>query len=245
MSGKANVTGDLIFGPPGLSPPDAVRLEEILLDGVQSGNRDCAVRIWRNGWCAVLGRNNKESEWINEDALSADGVPVIRRDSGGGTVIHHPGNLNYTFILRRDSAGISSPASAIPYFIRIVVRALSYLDVEAEHRGVSDIFAKGRKISGNAERIRSRAILHHGTILMRSELERMERYLKIPPNRPGVPHEGFVAGLWELGFPVSFGRMSGALARSFSETAGITLKPAALPPHALAGISDNLTTAAV
>lgn len=245
MNAPLQETGDLITGPAGLSPHAAVHLEEILLNDVQSGSRRCVMRIWRNDWCAVLGRNNKESEWINEDALAADGVPVIRRDSGGGTVIHHPGNLNYTFIVRREIAGISSPTSAIPYFLKIVERALAYLDVEAEHRGVSDVFAKGHKISGNAERIKSRAILHHGTILMQSELERMQRYLKIPPNRPGIPHKGFVAGLWELGFPVGFGRMSGALARAFSETTGISLFPSAVSQEVIAQISEHFVNSAV
>lgn len=229
--------GLFISGPAGLGPVDAVRLEERLLAEVQSGGVPAIARVWRNGWCAVLGKNNKEEEWINAGALEADGVPVIRRDSGGGAVIHHPGNLNFTFIMARDLAsGIMSPTSAIPYFIAIAARAMSFLDVSAQHRGVSDLFVDGYKVGGNAQRIKSRAILHHGTVLMKSELERMERYLKIPPNRPGVPHRGFVAGLWELGYPVGFGRLSHALARAFSEVAGIKLAPADLP-H---GVSANL-----
>jgi lipoate-protein ligase A len=57
----------------------------------------------------------------------------------------------------------------------------------------------GRKISGNAQRRKSRVLLHHGTILYASDLQRMEKFLKAPPRQPdyraGRTHSEFTANL--------------------------------------------------
>ncbi len=208
----------LYRGPYGLEPRASVELESVLLDEVQNGRSLPILRLWINDWCVVLGKNNKPDEWIDVANLEADDVPYFHRDSGGGTVIHHPGNLNYTFIVPKTLLPAVNPTSAIRLFTGVLVRALAYLDIHAERTGVSDVSVDGIKISGNAARFKSRALLHHGTVLLTSELSRMERYLKVPPNRPDIPHRGFVAGLREMGYPVGVERLCESLARAAAET---------------------------
>ncbi|MEP0815047.1 MAG: lipoate--protein ligase family protein [bacterium] len=210
----------LLHGPAGLAPREAVELEERILDAVQREECGPVLRIWINGWCAVLGRNNNPDDWINSDALDADGVPWFHRDSGGGAVIHHPCNLNYSFFVQRADLFGLSVKDAPSFFLAIVARALAHLDIAAARKGISDLVVDGMKISGNAARVKSRAVLHHGTILLRAETARMSRYLPVPPNRPGVPHEGFVAGLWDLGYPAGVERISEAMVRASSENLG-------------------------
>jgi len=211
-------SGRFIAGP--ADPESAVRYDESLLEDVQAGKRGAVVRVWTNDWCVVVGRNNKLDEWIDQDAIDDDGVPIIRRDSGGGAVIHHPGNVNFSFIAPRAMLGGITPKDAMRVFLAVVIRALAHLDIEAVHTGISDLSVKGRKISGNAERFKSNAVLHHGTLLLTSEVERMARYLRIPPNRPNVSHRNFVAGLRELGYPVGFERICEAVARASAESFG-------------------------
>lgn len=208
----------LYRGPHGLDPRASVALESALLDEVQNERLEPILRLWINGWCVVLGKNNRLDEWIDTANLEADGVPYFHRDSGGGTVIHHPGNLNYTFIVPKSLLPTISPTNAIRLFTGVLVRALAHLDIRAERTGVSDVTVDGVKISGNAARFKSRALLHHGTVLLTSELARMERYLKVPPNRPDVPHRGFVAGLREMGYPVGIERLCESITRASAET---------------------------
>jgi len=220
MSRADVIEARLLKGPSGLGPMAATLLDEVLLDEVQAGRLPALLRLWINDLCVVLGRNNKEEEWIHSEALNSDNVPYFHRDSGGGTVVHHPYNLNFTWIVPRNHLPGVSPKSAIGLFLSIVVEALAHLGIRSEMRGVSDVFVGEWKVSGNAERFKSRAVLHHGTILLRSETERMDRYLKTPPNRPDVMHDEFVKGLWDAGYPVGFERLSESLARATAEVLG-------------------------
>ena len=165
-----------------------------------------------NAPCVVMGRSNRVPEWVNQTALDADGVPLLRRFSGGGAVYQDRDNLNFSFLLPKSlldgrlsgSPSGLGPAQYIDYFRGIVIRALERSGRRGfAPAGISDIVLNGRKVSGNAQRIASNLVLHHGTLLWRCPLAAIERYLPVPPNRPGVAHAGFVTGLEEEGWTVS------------------------------------------
>ena len=215
----ANRAG-LLEGPRMEDPIAAVVFDEALLASANAGDSGPVLRLWTNAWCVVLGKNNRDEQWINKKALDADGVPYFHRDSGGGTVVHHPANLIYSFIAPSGSVRQLSVKDIQPFFIAVIIRALAHLDISASHTGVSDISVDGRKVSGNAARAKKNAVLFHGTLLLASELERMERYLPTPPNRPGIVHRDFVSGLWELGYPVGIKRAAQSIARAASEALG-------------------------
>jgi lipoate-protein ligase A len=134
-------------------------------------------------------------------------VPLLRRFSGGGAVYHDLDNLNYSFIVPKARLASllpspptsSGPTQYIDFFRGIVIRALERGGGGYAPAGVSDITLHGRKISGNAQRIAANLVLHHGTLLLRCPLAAIERYLPVPPNRPGIEHRGFVTGLHEEG----------------------------------------------
>ena len=159
--------------------------------------------------CIVLGSNNREEEWVHAEAARADGVPVIRRFSGGGAVYLDRNVLNYSFILPRerlDALSLTGGAAAQSTTTRyidacrsLVIRALAQLSEGFCATGISDISLNGLKISGNAQRIAANVVLHHGTLMLRCPLDAIERYLPIPPNRPGVSHRYFLTGLREQG----------------------------------------------
>jgi lipoate-protein ligase A len=157
--------------------------------------------------CIVLGRSNVAADWVQLGAARADGIPVLRRISGGGAVYLDHGVLNYSFIVPKrmlaglgaPGPGLTGPARYIEFFRGVVIRALARGGEGYAPSGISDINLHGRKVSGNAQRIAASIVLHHGTLIMACPLWQIERYLKIPPNRPGVPHRGFVTGLREEG----------------------------------------------
>jgi lipoate-protein ligase A len=106
-------------------------------------------------------------------------ITVARRISGGGTVYHDAGNVNFAFI-----KNVKSPAEiSFKQFTEPVVEALAQLDIEATTSGRNDLLIKGLKISGNAEHVFKNRVLHHGTLLFNSDLENLGNSIKVIPGK--------------------------------------------------------------
>jgi lipoate-protein ligase A len=122
-------------------------------------------------------------------------VPVLRRGSGGGTVLLGPGCLNYAVAL---------PFAADPR-LRDVGASMAILltrigeSLGVRLRGTSDLVWGDRKVSGNAQRRGHKALLLHGTILYDFDVETFGRYLREPERQPsyraGRRHSQFVCNL--------------------------------------------------
>ena len=46
----------------------------------------------------IIGKHQAAHREVNTKFVTENKIPVIRRISGGGTVFHDQGNLNFTFI---------------------------------------------------------------------------------------------------------------------------------------------------
>ena len=120
-----------------------------------------AVMLWRNSASVIIGRNQNALEEVNLDYVREKNIPVARRLSGGGTVFHDPGNINYTII--RDIR--QGDFNNYEYFTRPVIEYLNTIGVRAELQGRNDLTISGAKFCGNAQAVRGGRILHHGCIL--------------------------------------------------------------------------------
>lgn len=100
--------------------------------------------------------------------LWRQGVPVLRRISGGGAVYHDLGNLNYSCITTQDG-GVDYGKSLAP-----ILEALNAIGVPARQNRTSDIAIGEEKISGSAQRSAGGRLLHHGTLLFDSDLTALE-----------------------------------------------------------------------
>lgn len=127
----------------------------------------------RNAPSVIIGRN--QNPWAEADLREAfrREVVIARRASGGGTVYHDPGNLNYGFIMPRL---LYSP----PRFLAIVVTALRRLGLEASACNRSSIWIGERKVSGTAFLLTGRTALLHGCVLVDSDLGDLRRILTAP-----------------------------------------------------------------
>ncbi len=129
--------------------------------------------LWINRPAIIIGKHQNAFSEINHRFVQDNGIPVIRRITGGGTVYHDEGNLNYTFILK------GQPGKLIDYpaYTRPVIDALKELGIEAMLTGKSDLTISGLKFSGNSEHIYKDKVIHHGTLLFDSNLNILNKAL--------------------------------------------------------------------
>lgn len=119
--------------------------------------------LWQNAPAVVVGSYQNICREVHVEALRQRGIPVVRRISGGGTVYHDLGNVNYTYIIR---------AGALDYdaVLSPVIAALNAIGVPARKNRTCDIAIGDLKISGSAQRMTKGRLLHHGTLLFSSDL---------------------------------------------------------------------------
>ena len=142
---------------PSTDPAFNLAAEEWLL---QHTDRDIFM-LWRNAPAIIVGRNQNTLAEINVDYVRDKNIPVVRRLTGGGAVFHDLGNLNFTFIsLRNTAGGLDFRRFATP-----VIDALNSMGVPCEFTGRNDMVVHGKKISGNAQHVHRGRVLHHGTLL--------------------------------------------------------------------------------
>lgn len=158
--------------------------EAILLDAESKGGE--VLRIWE--WATpavVLGAGCNLAEDVDEFACQADDVPILRRSSGGGTVLLGPGCLCFSLVLRYDRhPALAAIRSSYAYILGQVGRALADVVPGIEHAGISDFAVNGLKVSGNAQQRKRRHLLHHGTMLYAFDARTVGRYLRMPRRRP-------------------------------------------------------------
>jgi len=183
------------------SPAENLALDEALLLAAESGDGGEMLRLWE--WphlAVVLGSGCRLAEDVEEAACIADGVPILRRSSGGGTVLLGTGCLLYTLILdyRRDAA-LSEIRPSYRYILGRLAAALSEGVGPVEPAGISDLAVLGRKLSGNAQQRKRAFLLHHGTLLYDFDLRLIRRYLREPARQPdyrvGREHGAFLCNL--------------------------------------------------
>ena len=135
--------------------------------------------LWQSDKTVVVGKHQNALGEVNYRYVRENDITVARRISGGGTVYHDAGNVNFAFI-----KNVKSPSEiSFKQFTEPVVEALAQLDIEATTSGRNDLLIKGLKISGNAEHIFKNRVLHHGTLLFNSDLENLGNSIKVIPGK--------------------------------------------------------------
>src|SRR5947207_3232819 len=129
---------------------DNLALDEALLLGAEDGG-PAVLRLWE--WprpAVVLGAGCRLAEDVDEERCRADGVPVLRRASGGGTVLLGAGCLLYTLVLAYDRSPLLREIRwSYEYILHHIRVALLEIVPGIEWAGISDLAADGKKFSGN------------------------------------------------------------------------------------------------
>jgi lipoate-protein ligase A len=153
---------------------------------VDAGVLPEVVRFWVNSECLVRGEaRSAKYGWYREDVAAKMKIPVLTRSTGGGVVFQDEGNLNWSFFLR-NSGPFPSPTAAFDAGSKYIVKALESHGVRAKFSPPNRIDVSGRKVSGMAARFTVRTILVHGTLLIDSDLEKLNALCVPPADCPPV-----------------------------------------------------------
>ena len=209
---------------PDLTPEEQLAEDWRLFQAVEAGTSNYLCRTWETARpVVVVGRNGSVAEQVIESACLDDGVPVVRRFSGGGTVVLGQGCLNYTVVL---------PIAARPEFADVAASFRILLDDVAAALGIagvsvsggSDLALEGRKVSGNAQRRGRRALIHHGTLLYDFDPRVATRYLTEPARRPvyraARSHDEFMGNI-----PLSAGAIRSRLETRWRAYEAVAVRP--------------------
>jgi lipoate-protein ligase A len=135
--------------------------------------------VWQSRDAVVVGKHQNALAEINYRYVRENKIQLARRISGGGTVFHDMGNVNFSVIknfIRADEISFRQ-------FTEPVAEALSALGIRTGTTGRNDLTADGKKISGNAEHIHKNRVLHHGTLLYSSDLGRLGKAISVVPGK--------------------------------------------------------------
>lgn len=208
------------------SAAENLACDEALLDFFEEHGGDGVLRFWEStNYFVVVGYANEVAKEANTTACEAGGIPILRRCSGGGTVLQGPGCLNYSLVAPIGENGPMSTITAANKFImernrvaverclaggkslseekeqRLVTSSPTHMTVEI--RGHTDLALVSHdsmmKFSGNAQRRKKNFLLFHGTFLLNFDLPLIEKFLCMPSKEPdyrhGRSHKNFLTNL--------------------------------------------------
>lgn len=217
------------------SPEANLAADEALLDLAEAGHIGPVLHFWESpGHFVALGYTNHADIETNRETCAQHQVPILRRVSGGGTVLQGPGSLNYALIHPipdGDPMNVSSTNCLVMRRNRLAFSNL--LGQPVEIAGHTDLAVEGRKFSGNAQRRKRRYFLFHGTILIDLDLSLVQTLLRPPSKEPdyraGRTHTDFIRNL-----PVTREAVKAALREAWEAADAIQLD--------LSGPIDQLVT---
>lgn len=215
-----------------------------------------AICLWRPKELTVaIGVSQSSERDIVPETVKRDGAALVRRASGGGSVVLCEGVLCWEAWadvadvkrINADGSGDGGIRAAYATLSLPVVNALRALGVEAVQAGICDIAVGGgengegahRKVAGTAQLRRRNKALVHGSLLVNADRTLLPRYLPqpevAPEYRAGRGHDVFCANISTLvpGEP----DIMGAVAARIREAAAalgwnVTTPPDELPEDA-------------
>jgi len=225
-----------------LDGPANMALDEALLSCFDKKHSLPVLRLY--GWnpsALSVGRYQDADAALKLDLCGADGIPVVRRMTGGG-IIFHAQELTYSIVCAPEQAGEATGVKdgfrrlcgfLLGTYLRLGLQAAFATDLNKSGERLGertafcfagkeefDVMVNGRKIGGNAQRRLRGAILQHGSIPLESRVQDALRYLKEP-----APGAAAAVSLAELGLQPEPGQLKQMLVDAFQESLGVSLVP--------------------
>lgn len=129
--------------------------------------------LWINKPSIIIGKFQNVYQEVDVKEAFLQNIPIYRRISGGGCVYHDEGNLNFSFI-----TDWKMEENAYSRFLNPMIDVLREYRIPVYQNGICNLAIDGKKISGNAQTIYKKRILHHGTLLFDTDLNRIRNIIK-------------------------------------------------------------------
>jgi lipoate-protein ligase A len=178
-----------------------ISLDEDLIEQVRGGV-SWTYRLWEpEQVVVVLGRSNKAAVEVYEQRCQEDGIPILRRRGGGGTVVLSPGILVISLVKQ-----VQRQFFFQEYFWQInslIIAALEHLGIQnLSQQGFSDICLQDRKILGSSMYGSKNLIFYTASLMVANDLALIDRYLKHPSQEPdyrrGRSHQEFLTTINQI-----------------------------------------------
>ncbi|AEM68915.1 lipoate--protein ligase [Mycoplasma putrefaciens] len=157
-------------------PAINLAIEEYLTYNYDS--KDPIVFFWQNANTIVVGRNQNTFAEINLTEAWKDGVKIIKRNTGGGTVYQDLGNVCFSLIVDNTTDDVDYQKALQP-----IITYLNAKNIHAQFSGRNDMVIDGYKVSGNAQLKTNQKTLVHGTLLFDVDLTKIAKYLIVDPEK--------------------------------------------------------------
>lgn len=202
------------------TPEENLALDEALLEQAEAEPAaGQTLRLWESPVpLVVIGRGSKIDTEVHRDYCRREGIPVLRRTSGGCAIVGGPGCLMYSLILsieEHDRLGAIGAAHA--YVLEKLSQAMGRHVDGVARRGTSDLAVDGIKVSGNSLQVKRDHLLYHGTLLYDFPLPLIAKCLPPPPRAPEYrenrDHREFVTNL-----PLCAAKLREVLVECFAAT---------------------------
>ena len=131
--------------------------------------------LWQSAPSVVVGKHQNLVAEVNLGYVRREGIPVIRRVSGGGTVFHDFGNLNYTLIRTEENR------ERLIDFKRFSTPVMEFLKIKGlspKFEGKNNLVINGKKFSGNSAHVFKNRVMHHGTLLFNTDLDKLDMVIR-------------------------------------------------------------------
>jgi lipoate-protein ligase A len=151
-----------------------IATEEYLL----KHSNDDYIILYRNTPSVIVGKHQNTMAELNHSFINSSKIPVIRRLSGGGTVFHDLGNVNFCFMVNGREGNLVD----FKRFTTPIIEFLKELGLNAYRGEKNDIRIGSYKVSGNAEHVHKNRVMHHGTLLYSTNMFWLEQAIKSNEN---------------------------------------------------------------
>lgn len=192
--------------------------DEALMDSLAD---EADYLVWRpEKTVLVLGQSNELEKSVHTSLAEADQVEVMKRPSGGESVILSPQTLVISVRLISDK--LENPSVYFKQINGSIMDSLHSLGVQKlAYRGISDIAVEHKKILGSSIYRKKRMVFYHAVLNISEDTALISKYLKHPGKEPdyrqGRSHKEFVTSLHEAGYHLDHSTVSDALIAGFQK----------------------------
>jgi lipoate-protein ligase A len=230
----------------GLRPAaENIALNRALLEARQAGEIPNTLRFLRFRPSALLGYHQSAEQELDLDYCRANNVTVQRRITGGGAIYFDETQIGWELYLTKDTLGCADMEQIARRICEAAAQGISALGVEARYRPRNDIEVEGKKISGTGGAFEGNALMYQGTLLLRFDVEKMLRVLRIPAEKLSdkviSSARERVTNLADLlGELPNLETVKAALTGAFAREFGVSFAPGNLAEAELARYQDAL-----